>query len=355
MTKVELTTADVARAANGTLKGPADLVLVGVASLLEAEPHHISFLGNSKYKRQMKHSRAGAILVPDDYPEEPADGQAYIVCDKPSAAFSEFVVMFAPPEVLPKPGLHPTAIIASGVEVPATTHIGAHVVIEEGAIIGEETIIEAGCYIGQETRIGNACRLYPNVTIRERCLLGDRVVIQSGSVVGSDGFGFELAQAGHNRIPQTGIVQIDNDVDLGACVTVDRARFGRTWIKQGVKIDNLVQIAHNVVVGERTVIVAQVGIAGSTIIGDGVILAGQVGVPGHVEIGNDSVIMAKSAPMDHVEAGSTLMGVPAVPRRDYFRQTAHIRRLPDMASDLKALKKQVAELQSQLQQQQPEG
>jgi len=348
MPALRLTAGQVAEQVQGRLVGPADVTIGGVASLMEASADHLSFLGNDKYRGKVATSRAGVTLVPPEFEELPPAGRAYVVCGKPSAAFSQFVVAFAPPPLVPEPGVHPQATVAPGVAIPASTHVGPHAVIEPGATIGEHTVIAAGCYIGHGACVGSHSYLYPHVTIRERCLVGDRVIIHSSTVVGSDGFGFEPGPDGHKKIPQYGIVQIDDDVELGACVAVDRARFGRTWIKRGVKVDNLVQIAHNVVVGEHTFIVAQVGIAGSTTIGRGVILAGQAGLPGHIEVGDGAIIMAKAGPMGDVEPKAKILGAPGMPHREYLRCLAYYQKLPDMAAQLKALEKQVAELKAKL-------
>ncbi len=347
MTQIPLTARLIADQVQGDLRGDETVQIDGVASLAEASHHHLSFLGNDKYRSKVLGSQAGVTLVPRDFEPEPPAGRAFIACDNPSEAFSQFVIAFAPAEIVPEPGVHRSAVIAPDAVIPATCHIGPYAVIQPGVKLGEKTIVEAGCYIGHQATIGEDCRIYPNVSIRERCRLGNRVIVHCGTVIGSDGFGFDM-EADNKKIPQFGIVQIDDDVELGACVTVDRARFGRTWIKRGVKVDNLVQIAHNVVVGERSVIVAQVGIAGSTIIGNRVILAGQAGLPGHIEVGDGAVIMAKSGPLSDVEPGAVLLGIPGVPRREFMRQTAYLHKLPDLAAQVKLLEKEVARLKARL-------
>ncbi len=344
----EKSAADIAAEVGGSLVGDGSVKVSAVASLADAGERHVSFLGNEKYRAQVATTEAGIVLVPIDYAAEPPPGRAYIRCDNPNRAFSQLVVDFAPAPLVPTPGTHPAAVVAEGATVAPSASIGACAVIEEGAVIGEKTIIGAGTYIGHGARIGRDCHLYPNVTVREACILGDRVIVHSGTVIGSDGFGFEMSKEGHTKIPQIGMVQIDDDVELGACVTVDRARFGRTWIKRGVKVDNLVQIAHNVVIGEHSVIVAQVGISGSAILGKHVIMAGQSGAPGHIHIGDGATIMGKSGPMSDVEPGATLMGMPAMPRAKFMRCSVLYQRLPDMHSQLKSLQKQVEELSRRL-------
>jgi UDP-3-O-[3-hydroxymyristoyl] glucosamine N-acyltransferase len=212
-------------------------------------------------------------------------------------------------------------------------------VIEPGARLGNGTRIGANSYIGHETVIGDRCIVYPNVTIRERSRIGDRVIIHSGVVIGSDGFGFEMKSSGHQKVPQIGIVQIDDDVEIGANTTIDRARFGRTWIQEGVKIDNLVQIGHNVVIGKHSIIVAQVGIAGSVRIGAGVVIGGQVGIIGHIEIDDGTMIGAQTGVSKSLHGG-TWWATPAVPLKESLEHLAWVRRLGKLYERVKALEKQ---------------
>jgi UDP-3-O-[3-hydroxymyristoyl] glucosamine N-acyltransferase len=204
-------------------------------------------------------------------------------------------------------------------------------------VIGARSVIGAGCYIGHETKIGEDCLFHPNVTIRERCLLGNKVYIHSGAVIGSDGFGYIPGENGHTKIPQVGIVQIDDDVELGANVTVDRARFGRTWIKEGVKVDNIVHIAHNVIVGKYCFIVSQVGIAGSTELEDRVVAAGQVGIGGHLHIGAGAMLMGQSGVTKDIEPGATVIGSPAIPIKEQSLNNLYMKKLRKFEKRLKAL------------------
>jgi UDP-3-O-[3-hydroxymyristoyl] glucosamine N-acyltransferase len=225
-------------------------------------------------------------------------------------------------------------------ELGARVSIQPLAVIEPGARIGDDTIIGAGSYIGHESVIGSACHIYPNVTIRERSRIGSRVIIHSGVVIGADGFGFELVDGRQQKIPQLGIVQIDDDVEIGANTTVDRARYGRTWIQEGVKIDNLVQIAHNVVIGKNSVIVAQTGISGSTRVGERVTIAGQVGIAGHIEIADGTIIAAQSGIAKSL-AGGVWFGSPAVPLAERKQQIAWIHRLGKLFARVKAIEKKL--------------
>jgi UDP-3-O-[3-hydroxymyristoyl] glucosamine N-acyltransferase len=218
--------------------------------------------------------------------------------------------------------------------------IQPHAVIEAGTTIGDETVIGAGSYVGHETKIGSGCMIYPNVTIRERTIIGSRVIIHGGAVIGADGFGFEFKDGRQRKIPQIGIVQIDDEVEIGANTTIDRARFGRTWIQEGVKIDNLVQIAHNVVVGKHTVIAAQAGISGSVRLGERVSLAGQVGIVGHATIGDGTMVAAQSGVSKNIPGG-VWFGYPAVPFEEAKRQFAWIHRLGKLFERVKALEKRL--------------
>src|SRR5207247_4149690 len=227
-----------------------------------------------------------------DFAEPLAPAQVRV--PNPTKAFEQVVIKFAPKPITFAPGVHPSAIVGSTVRFGERVSIQPHAVIEDGSQIGDDTIIGAGSYIGHETTIGSACVIYPHVTIRERSRIGSRVILHSGAVIGADGFGFEMIDGRQQKIQQLGIVQIDDDVEIGANTTVDRARFGRTWIQQGVKIDNLVQIAHNVAIGKNSVIVAQTGISGSTRVGERVMMGGQVGIVGDLEIGDGTAIGAQS-------------------------------------------------------------
>lgn len=347
---VSRTSHELAELAGGVLKGPADITITGVGALNEAGPDRISFLGNDKYASQVLPSKAGVVLVPEKFKDEPPAGRAFIVCRDPSAAFMKAVMLFAPPPPVFAPGVrHPSAAIDPSARVAATAHIGAHAVIEAGAVVGERTVIGALSYIGHEARVGDDSQIYPNVTIRERCLVGSRVIIHSGTTIGSDGFGYvpNLTGGLHTKIPQVGIVQIDDDVEIGANVAVDRARFGRTWIKRGVKVDNLVQIAHNVEIGELSFVIAQSGIAGSSKLGRGCVLWAQAGIAGHIEIGDGTQILAQAGVAKDVAPGSRIAGAPAVPEREWVRDLFNIHRIDKLSDQIKELKKQLADLQPQ--------
>lgn len=346
MAEKVLTAARIAEMTGGDVVGDHANPVTGVEALDQASACQASFLGNPKYRDQVLSSRAGVVLVPPDFTDPPPAGRAWVVCDDPSDAFSAVVDALAPPVPDVVPGIHASASVADGAVISDTATISAHAVVESGAVVGPGSIVGAGCYVGHDARIGDNCRLYPNVILRERCQIGNRVIIHSGTVIGSDGFGYVSSAAGHRKIPQVGIVQIDDDVEIGALVAVDRARFGRTWIKQGVKIDNLVQIAHNVVIGEHSIIVAQVGISGSTHLGKGVVAAGQVGIAGHLRIGDGVTMMAKAGVTGDLEPGTKVVGAPAVERREFARKMFAINSVAKLKQAVKRLEHELSEIRS---------
>ena len=324
---MEITVSELAALVGGQLASGANgsAKISGAAAVAEALPGEVTFFGNPKYLPQLRSSKATAVLVPLAFAGEvPA---LCIRCENPTLAFSKVIGKFAPPPVCFPPGVHPTAVIAPGVVLGAEVSIQPCAVIEEGASIGARTVIGAHSYVGHGTQIGSDCHLHPRVTIGSRCQIGNRVILHSGVVLGSDGFGFELQNGRHVKIQQIGIVQIDDDVEIGANSSVDRARFGRTWIGEGTKIDNLVQVGHNVVIGKHCILCALTGVSGSTKIGDYVTLAGQVGTVGHVEIGDGVVVGAQSGVSKSLPAKQIYMGTPAVPAREWKEQVAQIHSL----------------------------
>jgi len=322
----------------GEISGDADCEISGAASLAEATPGEITFYGNPRYLAAFRKTRASAAFVPEDFAEQIVEGQIRVA--DPTKAFEQVVLKFSLQPITFPAGIHPSAVLAPGISLGEKVSIGAHVVIEPGTQIGDGTRIGAHSYVGHEATIGAGCLVYPNVTIRERIKIGDRVIIHSGTVVGSDGFGFEMTAGGHKKVPQIGIVQIDNDVEIGANTTIDRARFGRTWIQEGVKIDNLVQIAHNVVIGKHSIIVAQVGIAGSVRIGQRVIIGGQAGIIGHIEIDDGTMIGAQSGVSKSLHGG-TWWATPTVPLPEAKEQIAWVRRLGKLFDRVKALEEKL--------------
>jgi UDP-3-O-[3-hydroxymyristoyl] glucosamine N-acyltransferase len=335
---VTFTVRELADLCGGELTGDAELAISGAASLAEATLGEITFYGNPRYLAAFRKTRASAAFVPADFDEQIIGAQIRVA--NPTKAFEQVVMKFAPEPIAFPSEIHSSAVIAADVSLGEKVSIGAHVVIEAGVRIGDGTRIGANSYVGHETTIGAGCLVYPNATIRERTKIGDRVIIHSGTVIGSDGFGFEAVAGEHKKVPQIGIVQIDDDVEIGANTTIDRARFGRTWIQEGVKIDNLVQIAHNVVVGKHSIIVAQVGIAGSVRIGQRVIIGGQAGIIGHIEIDDGTMIGAQSGVSKSLHGG-TWWATPTVPLPEAKQQIAWMRRLGKLFDRVKALEEKL--------------
>jgi UDP-3-O-[3-hydroxymyristoyl] glucosamine N-acyltransferase len=335
---VTFTLQELASMSGGELVGDPKVKITGAASLAEAASGEISFFSNRKYIGLLRKTRASAVFVPPDFGEPLAAAQVRVA--DPIKAFEQLVLKFAPKPITFAPGIHPSAIVGSSVRLGERVSIQPHAVIEDGSEIGDDTIIGAGSYIGRETTIGAMCLIYPLVTIRERSRIGSQVIIHSGAVIGADGFGFEMVDGRHQKIQQLGIVQIDDDVEIGANTTVDRARFGRTWIQQGVKIDNLVQIAHNVIIGKNSVIVAQTGISGSTRVGESVLMGGQVGIVGHIEIADGTMIAAQSGITKSVPGG-VWFGSPAVPFAEAKQQIAWIHRLGKLFARVKEIEKKL--------------
>ncbi len=337
---MSLTVAEIAGRIGGTLEGPGAAVVTGVASLHDARTDQISFLSQPKYARDMAGTHAAAVILRPDWQGDTAAG-ALIRVANPDAAFAQVTLLLANPPIVAAPGIHPTAVIAPTARLGKDVSIGPYCVIEAGAQVGDRTVLVAHVYIGQSALVGEDCRFYPFVSLREYVRVGDRVILHNGAVVGSDGFGYSKQGAVWKKIPQLGIVVLGDDVELGANTTVDRARFGETRIERGVKIDNLVMIAHNVVVGPDTAMASQVGISGSTRIGARCMLGGKAGFAGHIVIGDDVTVCAASGVDNDIKSGAIVLGVPAIPHRDAARRYAAVARLPQ-------LRERVSELEARL-------
>ena len=308
-----------------------------MAALDAAGPHDVSFLGNLKYHGQFLQSRAAAVLVPRGVTDGP-EGVALVAVDNPSLAFAVLVRHFAAATRKFSPGIHPRAFVdPSAVLDPATVRVSAGAVVLAGACVGDGSDLGPNCVISDDVVIGKDCRIMANVTIRERCVLGDRVILQPGVVIGSDGYGYEISGGRHIKLDQVGIVEIGDDVEIGANTTIDRARFGKTVVGEGCKIDNLVQLGHNVTLGKHCLIVAQTGISGSARLGDYVTVAGQAGIAGHVTIGSRAQLGARSGVTSNLAGDAIYSGKPAQPIRDEMKMLAHVRRLPKLLERVKAL------------------
>jgi UDP-3-O-[3-hydroxymyristoyl] glucosamine N-acyltransferase len=317
---------------------PADhgsVEISGPAGLAEAQSGEISFFGHPRYASDLKTTGAAAVLVPRDFA-----GETPAICirvDDPSSAFTAITQRFLPIPEVPAPGIHPSAVVDPDASVAADASVQAQAVVEGGTVVGAGAVIGAGAFVGRGAKIGSASFLHPHVVVRENCVVGDRVILHSGVVVGSDGFGYDTKNGRHAKIPQMGIVVVGNDVEIGANTTIDRARFGRTVIGEGTKIDNLVMIAHNVVIGRHCIICAQVGISGSTQIGDYVVLAGQAGLVGHIKVGDGAIVGAQSGLSNDLDPKSIVVGSPPRPIGEWKRTVVRIDRLGQLYDRVKKL------------------
>ncbi len=336
------TLGELAEYVGGRLEGPPDVVVRGIAGIADASSDEVTFLSNLRYEAEMSRTRAGAVLVGKEW--KGATDRPLIRVSNPYLAFARLSALF-----------HERPYAASGISSQAWVHesarIGADVSIYPFAYVGPEArigsrvVVHPFVHIGSEVTVGDDCILYPHVSVLERCRLGSRVIIHSGTVVGSDGFGYAQDGERHVKIPQVGFVQVDDDVEIGANCTIDRATLGRTWIAKGSKIDNLVQVAHNVTIGENSVVVAQVGISGSTEVGRSVRIGGQAGLVGHIKVGDFAGVAAQSGVTRSVEPHSMVSGSPAVPHQNFLRASALFPRLPELIKRMQALEDRLQKLE----------
>ena len=339
---------ELAARVGGEVSGDGGARIERVAPIEDAGPGDLSFFSNRKYRAAFEASRATAVVVAAG--EDVPPGRTVLRAQNAYLAFAKISTLFHPPlqavpDVAPQAFVDPSATVHPSAELRPFAFVGA------GAVVGARCILFPGAYVGPRARLGEECVLWPNAVVRDGCTLGNRVVLEPGAVVGSDGFGFAFDPEGaegsgprHYKVPQSGTVVVEDDVEIGANTCVDRATLGATVIGRGVKIDNLVQIAHNVQIGPLTILVSQVGIAGSTRIGAGVVAAGQVGIIGHVTIGDGAKLAAQSGILSDVEPGAVLLGSPALPKGEALRSFAALRRLPELARRVAELEKQLEEL-----------
>jgi len=314
----------------GHVEGDGNISLQGIASIPHARSTDITFAENPKHSAAAENCAAAAVIVPLN---TPASRKTVIRVKNPRAAFARALAVFHPPRQYPA-GVHPTARLGRDVRLGEGVFLGEYAVLRDRVSVGNRTVIDAHTIIGEGTTLGDDCLLYPNVTLYHDVHIGHRVAIHSGSVIGSDGFGYVQDGAERLKIPQTGNVIIEDDVEIGANVAIDRATMDSTIIKRGTKIDNLVQIAHNVTLGRNCIVISQVGIAGSVQIGDNVTLAGQAGIADHLTIGENSVVAAQSGVAEDVPPGSVVFGSPAQPVMQTKRQIIALRKLPDLLRKL---------------------
>jgi UDP-3-O-[3-hydroxymyristoyl] glucosamine N-acyltransferase len=322
--------------------GVTTLKIQDIASLTAARPGDLSFLGNAKYKSQVPASTATVLLLPSDYVGEPKADQVFLYVDNPSVALAKLCARIEQ-TLWPKPpaGIHPSAVVAATAKIDATAHVGPLCVVEDGAQVGPGSVLQASVFLGRDVQIGEGCLIMPGCVVATGCSLANRVRLQPGVVIGADGFGYEFIKGRHEKIPQIGSVVIEDDVEIGANSTLDRARFSRTIVGEGTKIDNLVQIAHNVVIGKHCILCSQVGISGSTTLEDYVILGGQAGIGGHITLGKGSKIGGQTGVAYTLTPGSYVNGTPAIPYMLERRLQILHQRLPDLFKRLEILEKKM--------------
>lgn len=339
---MKLTAKDIASLIDGELQGNPETLVTGAAGLEEAGPDDVSFLGNKKYLKQISSSKSGLLILPKDI----ADSESGAIAERSVVKVKNSLLAYAKIlEIIEKEqcppsesGFHPAAVISESAKIGKNVTIGPLAVIEDNAVVGDSSKILAHCFVGRETVIGSDCIIYPRVTIREKTIIGNNVIIHPGVVIGADGFGFAQTDNGHYKIPQIGTVEIQDNVEIGANVTIDRSTTNKTVIGRGTKIDNLVQIAHNCQIGENCIIVASASIAGSTKIGNNVIIAGQAGVIGHLSIGDGAVVAGQAGVMGDIKPGETVSGYPARPHKESMKVQAIIQKLPEIYEQYKKIK-----------------
>jgi len=336
---------DLSSFLNGELIGDGDIEIEAVAKIEDAKSGELTFLANPKYSRYLEVTKASAIIVAKS---EEKIKIAHIKVDDPYLSFQKSLSVIYPKKKLNFSGIHSTAIVEESAVLAKNISIGQLVYIGAGVCIEENTVVFPGCVLGENVKIGKNCTIHPNVTIYNESVIGDNVILHAGVVIGCDGFGYAPSGEKYHKIPQVGKVVIENDVEIGANTTIDRATIGETRIKQGCKIDNLVQVAHNVVIGENTVMAAQSGVAGSSKLGKHVTIAGQVGVVGHLEIGDDVVLAGQAGVTKNVPKGEVMFGTPAIPIAKQKRIEVTLRHLPEMNKKMHQMEKTIIELENKL-------
>jgi UDP-3-O-[3-hydroxymyristoyl] glucosamine N-acyltransferase len=336
-----MTLTELAGRCQAALRGDPALRIERVATLEAAGPHDLVFVASDQYLEQLAASRAGAAIVEERFAARCTGN--LLISSNPRLCYTRAAALLHP-AARPAAGRHPSAVVEAGAQVDPTAALAAQVVVGAGAVIGARTVVEAGTVIGRNARVGADCWLNPRVVVSSECVLGDRCVVQAGAVIGSDGFGFALDGVRWEKTPQLGRVVVGDDVEIGANTAIDRGALDDTVIERGVKLDNLIHIAHNVVIGEDTAIAACVGIAGSTRVGKRCTLAGQVGVVGHIEIADDVHVMGAAVVSHTIREPGTYAGSPIEPYQDWLRNAVRMRQLDDLARRFKKLEQRIARL-----------
>ena len=340
---MEFTAKQIAEFVGGRVEGDENATVSSLAKIEEGRKGAISFLSNPKYLHYIYETQSSVVLINEDVELEKAIQPTLIRVKNAYESVARLLQLYE--SMKPKKtGIDPLAFVSPKAQVGNNAYIGAFAYIGDGAVIGDGTQIYPNTYVGDGVKIGAECLIYPHVSIYQGCCLGNRVTIHSGSVIGADGFGFAPNQEGYEKIPQIGIVVIEDDVEIGANTCIDRSTMGQTVIRKGVKLDNLIQVAHNCEIGENTVMSAQVGVAGSTKVGAWCMFGGQVGLAGHITVGDKVFLGAQSGVPSALEGGQTLIGTPPMEPTKYFKSQAIFRKLPDIYKQINELQKQVDEL-----------
>ncbi len=323
---MKLKLSEITRVIDGELFGNPNALITGASPIKDAGPSDITFISHPRFEKFVETTHAGCIVAEKKYGTQ----KNFIIVKNPLESFIKILEIISDEKEERTSGIHPSAAISKDAKLGKNVSIGAYAVICDGVSVGDDTSIMAGCYIGTASSIGKECRFFPSVVVYDRCVIGDRVMIHSGSVIGSDGFGYIKSGPLNKKIPQVGIVKIGDDVEIGSNTSIDKATLGTTEIGNGTKIDNLVQIAHNVKIGKNCLIASQTGIAGSTSVGDGVTMAGQVGISGHLNIGDGAIIGAQAGVIGDVKPNEVVSGYPARPHMKAMRLYALIEKLPEI-------------------------
>jgi UDP-3-O-[3-hydroxymyristoyl] glucosamine N-acyltransferase len=343
-TGIRFTASQLAEMLGAEIRGDAARLVTGVATLHQAGESDLSWVGDKKHAALAEQSPAGIILFPKELP--PPAGRTLLLHADPDMAIVTLLRQIGPRAPQAPAGVHPTALVHPSTRLGESAAIGPYVIVEEGAEIGARTQLHAGVFVGPHSRIGEDCVVWMNTVIRERITIGNQVIIHPNCTIGADGYGYLQRGGVHVRIPQIGTVLIENEVEIGAGCTIDRARTGATVVGRGTKIDNLVQIGHNVQIGKGCIIIAQCGLSGSTTLGDYAMLGGQVGLADHVRVGSGAMLAAQSGLMRDVPDGAQVVGTPALPRRQFFRQFSILESLPELARTVRQLENRISQLES---------
>jgi UDP-3-O-[3-hydroxymyristoyl] glucosamine N-acyltransferase len=342
------TLAEIATLLGSTPPSDGSRAITGIATLAEAGPDELSYVSSEAFAEQFAATRAAAVIAQKKLRlAPPPQGTIVLTVDNADLAVAKVLELFAPPVPRPAAGVDPAARVAKSAVLGEGVAVGPNVFVGERARVGSRTVLHPGVYVGDDTVIGDDCQVFPNVVVRERITIGSRVVINAGSVLGTDGFGYRWDGTKHAKVPQIGTVIIEDDVEIGSCVCIDRAKFSATRIGRGTKVDNLVQIAHNVQTGPHCIIVAQAGVAGSVRLGTGAVLGGQVAIRDHVTIGDGAMVAGTSAVAEDVAPKTVVSGTPAMPHRQSLREQAAMRRLPDLVVQVRKLQEEVEALRKE--------